>query len=98
MITEADARALDYGSTVVLVAGGHVTPLALDTLRARRITVVRDGADPDAADLVPASAIRTVAIAGDHTSLALKSAIVRCPSASPSTTRLHRKATSVGWS
>jgi ribose 5-phosphate isomerase B len=77
MITEADARALDYGSTVVLVAGGHVTPLALDTLRARRITVVRDGTDPDAADLAPASVIRTVAIAGDHTSLALKSAIVR---------------------
>jgi ribose 5-phosphate isomerase B len=77
MITEADARALDYGSTIVLVAGGHVTPLALDTLKARRITVVRDGADPDAADLAPASAIRTVAIAGDHTSLALKAAIVR---------------------
>jgi ribose 5-phosphate isomerase B len=77
MITEADARALDYGSTVVLVAGGHVTPLALDTLRARRVTVVRDGTDPDAADLAPASVIRTVAIAGDHTSLALKSAIVR---------------------
>ena len=28
MITEADARVLDYGSTVVLVPGGHVTPLA----------------------------------------------------------------------
>jgi ribose 5-phosphate isomerase B len=77
MITEADARALDYGSTIVLVAGGHVTPLALDTLQARRITVVRDGVDPDATDLAPASAIRTVAIAGDHTSLALKAAIVR---------------------
>jgi ribose 5-phosphate isomerase B len=77
MITEADARALDYGSTIVLVAGGHVTPLARDTLKARRITIVREGTDPDAAGLAPASTIRTVAIAGDHTSLALKAAIVR---------------------
>ena len=30
MVTEADARVLDYGSTVILVAGGHVTPLAYD--------------------------------------------------------------------
>ena len=40
MVTEADARVLEYGSTIVLAAGGHVTPLAQDTLRARRITVV----------------------------------------------------------
>ena len=77
MITEADARVLESGSTIVLVAGGHITPLAQDTLRARRISVVREGTDPDAADLAPAAAIRTVAIAGDHTSLALKAAIVQ---------------------
>ena len=77
MITEADARVLESGSTIVLVAGGHVTPLAQDTLRERRISVVREGTDPDAADLAPAATIRTVAIAGDHTSLALKSAIVQ---------------------
>ena len=76
MITEADARVLDYGSTIVLVSGGHVTPLAQDTLRARRITVVREGADPDAAALAPRAEVRTVAIAGDHTSLALKAALV----------------------
>jgi ribose 5-phosphate isomerase B len=76
MITEADARVLDYGSTIVLVAGGHVTPLAQDTLNARRITVVREGADPDAAALAPRAEVRTVAIAGDHTSLALKAAVV----------------------
>lgn len=76
MVTEADARVLDYGSTIVLVAGGHITPLAQDTLTARRITVVSEGTDPDAADLAPTATIRTVAIAGDHTSLALKSAIV----------------------
>jgi ribose 5-phosphate isomerase B len=77
MVTEADARVLEYGSTIVLVAGGHVTPLAQDTLRARRISVVREGTDPDSASLAPAAQIRTVAIAGDHTSLALKSSIVQ---------------------
>lgn len=75
MITEADARALDYGSTIVLVAGGHITPLAHDTLKARRVAVVRDGADVDAEMLAPAAAIRTIAIAGDHTAVALKQAI-----------------------
>jgi ribose 5-phosphate isomerase B len=77
MITEADARVLEYGSTVMLVAGGHITPLAHDTLRGRRITVVRDGTGPDAAGLAPRADIRTIAVAGDHTSLALKSAIVQ---------------------
>jgi ribose 5-phosphate isomerase B len=76
MITEADARVLEYGSTVVLVSGGHVTPLAQDTLNARRISLVREGADADASPLVPAAEIRTVAIAGDHTSVSLKQAIV----------------------
>ena len=77
MVTEADARVLEYGSTIVLVAGGHITPLARDTLTARRITVVRDGNDPDSAHLAPVAAIRTVAVAGDHTALALKAAIVQ---------------------
>ncbi len=77
IVTEADARVLDYGSTVVLASGGHITPLALDTLRDRRISVVREGADPDAASLAPAARISTVAVAGDHTSLALKAAIVQ---------------------
>lgn len=77
MVTEADARVLDYGSTIVLVAGGHVTPLALDTLQARRIVLVRESGDPDTDALAPAADIRTVAIAGDHTSLTLKSAIVQ---------------------
>jgi ribose 5-phosphate isomerase B len=76
MITEADARVLEYGSTVVLVPGGHVTPLAQDTLAARRVTVVRDAGDADSAALAPPAEIRTVAIAGDHTSLALKAAIL----------------------
>jgi ribose 5-phosphate isomerase B len=77
MVTEADARVLEYGSTIVLVSGGHITPLAHDTLKARRITVVREGTDPDTASLAPVDTIRTVAVAGDHTSLALKAAIVQ---------------------
>src|SRR4029453_11019616 len=75
MITEADARVLEYGSTVVLVAGGHVTPLAQDTLKARRITVVREGVDVDLATLAPIADVRRVALGSDHTGVALKSAI-----------------------
>ena len=77
MVTEADARVLEYGTTIVLLAGGHITPLAQDTLNARRVSVVRDAHDEDVAVLAPPADIRTVAIAGDHTSLALKSAIVQ---------------------
>ncbi len=76
MITEADARVIEYGSTVTLVAGGHVTPLAADTLKARRVSVVRESGGADDASLAPRADIRTVAIAGDHTSVALKAAIV----------------------
>jgi ribose 5-phosphate isomerase B len=76
IVTEADARVLEYGSTIVLAAGGHVTPLAQDTLRARRVTVVADIPDVDLAALVPVATVRTVAVAGDHTSLALKAALV----------------------
>ena len=39
IITEADARSLDVGETVALRKGGHVTPLAADTLKSRRVTV-----------------------------------------------------------
>lgn len=77
LISEADARVLDYGSAVVLVAGGHVTPLALDTLKTRRVTVIREGTDVDAEGLAPPSTIRTVAIASDHTGIALKKALVQ---------------------
>jgi ribose 5-phosphate isomerase B len=73
IITEADARLLTPGDTVTLARGGHVTPLALDTLRERRITVSREGqVSADEASLVPASQIRTVAMASDHTGVALR--------------------------
>jgi len=76
MITEADARVIEYGSTVTLVTGGHVTPLAADTLKARRVSVVREAGDGDEASLAPPAEIRTVAVGGDHTSVKLKAAIV----------------------
>ena len=77
MVTEADARSLEYGSTILLVAGGHITPLAQDTLNARRVSVQREGTDPDIADLAPKPDVRTVVVSGDHTSLALKAAIIQ---------------------
>jgi ribose 5-phosphate isomerase B len=79
IITEADARQIEYGATVELAAGGHVTPLARDTLNARRITVVPAGSvDPSLpSDLAPAADIRRVAIASDHTGVTLKKAIVQ---------------------
>lgn len=76
IITEADARLLEYGSTVMLVPGGHVTPLAADTLKSRRVVVVGAEIDVDLAAVAPIADVRVVAIAGDHTSLALKAAIV----------------------
>jgi len=79
IITETDARQIEYGATVELAAGGHVTPLARDTLNARRVTVVPAGSfDPALPpDLAPAADIRRVAIASDHTGLALRKAIVQ---------------------
>jgi ribose 5-phosphate isomerase B len=61
---------------VTLIVGGHITPLAADTLKARRVSVVRESGDGDEASLAPRAEIRTVAIAGDHTSVNLKAAIV----------------------
>jgi len=78
IITEADARTLDVGATVELATGGQVTPLAKDTLAARRVTVIPAGSS-DASlppDLVPAAQIRRVTIGSDHTGLAMKSALV----------------------
>lgn len=76
-ITEADARVLPPGETVQLAKGGHVTPLAADTLRERRITVVLDGAAPaDAAALVPVAVVKTVSIGSDHTGIAFRKALV----------------------
>jgi ribose 5-phosphate isomerase B len=78
IITEADARVLDIGATVELAAGGLVTPLARDTLAARRVTVIAAGtADPSlGADLVPSTEIRRIAIGSDHSGVQLKQDLV----------------------
>jgi ribose 5-phosphate isomerase B len=75
LITEAEARVIEIGGTVGLNPGGHVTPLALDTLRARQVTLVRDVVEPDEEDLAPPAEVRRVAIGSDHTGVALKAAL-----------------------
>ena len=75
IITEADARTLDIGSTVSLKAGGHVTPLAADTLKARRVTVLSAVAEASLDGLAPVANIRTLAIGSDHSGVALKATL-----------------------
>jgi ribose 5-phosphate isomerase B len=75
IITEADARTMDMGATVALAPGGHVTPLALDTLRARKVTLVRDAVDADLAALAPVADVRRVGIGSDHSGVSLKTAL-----------------------
>ncbi len=77
IITEADARVLTPGDTVVLARRGHITPLAQDTLKERRVTVQReDAASADDLLLVPCADIRKIAIACDHTGVALRKMLV----------------------
>jgi len=77
ILTEADARVLPRGEPVMLARGGHVTPLAQDTLNERRIEIVREGrASSDEASLAPRAEIRSVAIASDHTGVALRKILV----------------------
>ena len=77
IITESDARALPRGETVTLARGGHITPLARDTLRERRVTVVDEGrVSVDDAALVPTANPRSIAIASDHAGVALRRALV----------------------
>jgi ribose 5-phosphate isomerase B len=78
LIDETEARQIEPGSTVELEKGGHVTPLAWDTLRAKRITVVPAGT-VDASlpsDLAPVEVVRRVVIGSDHMGLALRAALV----------------------
>lgn len=78
IITEADARVLEMGETVALQRGGHVTPLAADTLKAKRVTVLSDDRlEEESAGLAPAADIKRVAIGSDHSGLALKAAITQ---------------------
>ena len=75
IITETDARNLEIGSSVTLKPGGHVTPLAADTLAARRITVHRGVAEASLDGLAPVAAVRAVAIGSDHSGVALKAVL-----------------------
>jgi ribose 5-phosphate isomerase B len=77
IITEADARVLTRGETVSLARGGHITPLAQDTLTARQVTVVHDDrVSPNEASLAPVNDMRALAIASDHTGIALRKVLV----------------------
>lgn len=75
IITETDARSLEIGSSVTLKTGGHVTPLAADTLKARRITVHRGVAEASLDGLAPATPVRALAIGSDHSGVALKAVL-----------------------
>ena len=75
MITEADARTLEIGSSVTLKPGGHVTPLAADTLKARRVTVLSGVAEASLDGLAPVADIKSLAIGSDHSGVALKAAL-----------------------
>src|SRR5262245_24746143 len=76
IITEADARVIETGETIALVRGGHIMPLAADTLRERRVTVIADDRlEAAETDLSPKADIRKVAIGSDHAGLKLKAAI-----------------------
>jgi len=62
---------------VMLARGGHITPLAADTLTERRVTVVREGqASAAEAQLAPKADIRSVAVASDHTGIALRQTLI----------------------
>jgi ribose 5-phosphate isomerase B len=78
IITEADARVLEPGSTVRLAARGHITPLAADTLRQRRITVIGEDlrATPPGMSLVPVADVRRIAIGSDHVGFDLKAHLI----------------------
>jgi ribose 5-phosphate isomerase B len=72
MLTEDIARTLERGSTVTLATGGHVTPLALDTLRERRVALVREGASGDPEGLAPVASPARIAVGSDHSGLTLR--------------------------
>ena len=75
IITEADARTLEIGSSVTLRPGGHVTPLAADTLKARRIAVLSGVAEASLDGLAPVADIKSIAIGSDHSGVALKATL-----------------------
>jgi len=75
IITETDARGLELGASVTLKPGGHITPLAADTLAARRVTVHRGVAEASLDGLAPVASVRALAIGSDHSGVTLKAAL-----------------------
>ncbi len=75
LISEADARLIPYGETIGLNTGGHITPLAQDTLRERRVVVIHHLLEPSLLDLTPHAEIGSVALATDHSGVTLKNAL-----------------------
>lgn len=77
IITESDARMLERGDEIVLVHGGIITPLAADTLRAKRVVVVCEGRlTLDELSLAPRADVRTMAVGSDHAGIALRRSLV----------------------
>jgi ribose 5-phosphate isomerase B len=78
IISEIEARQIEPGSTVELQKGGHVTPLAWDTLRERHVTVVPVGTVDASlpADLAPVADVKRIAIGSDHTGVKLKATLI----------------------
>jgi len=67
IITETEARVLERGEVVTLARGGHVTPLARDTLKERQVVVVNEELSNEADEiLAPEADVRSVAVAADH--------------------------------
>ena len=78
-ISESDARQIEPGSTVELEKGGHVTPLAWDTLRGAAGdggACRDDGRERFPRISRPSLRSRAWRSASDHTGLALKAALV----------------------
>lgn len=77
-IGEAEARQIPVGATVELEPGGHVTPLARDTLRERRVTVVTAGSSDPAlpADLAPPYPVRRVVVGATVSGRSLQALLV----------------------
>src|SRR4051812_19108169 len=77
IITEADARVLPRGESVTLARGGHITPLAADTLKERRVQVINEGVTgADDLSLAPRAEIRSIAVGSDHTGVALRRTLI----------------------
>ena len=79
IITEVEARVLDIGSTVELIRGGRVTPLARDTLKTRRVTVLEsvDAASPEITGPSVSDYVRTLAVGADQSGVTLKTELIR---------------------